>query len=93
MSKQRENAGYDLLLGEDTTPTVGEVPESDASPTNRRQGRRGDPSYTQLAGYVPKELHRRVRIALFEDGREFGELLEELFIEWLKRRDDQSTQR
>jgi hypothetical protein len=51
----------------------------------RPRGKRSDPTFDQVTAYVPRELYRRVRIALLEDdrGQEFSELVAELLAAWL----------
>ena len=49
--------------------------------------RRGDPNYQQINTYVPKEVHRAVKIELVKDNdREMSELIEELLVAWLKKK-------
>jgi hypothetical protein len=44
-----------------------------------------NPSFIKLTAYVPRELHRAVKVRLVEQGREISGLVEELVAEWLKR--------
>ena len=44
---------------------------------SRQAGRRSRTGYTQVAGYVPADLYRRVKKRLLDEERNFSELLEE----------------
>lgn len=64
-------------------PTAG--PPSPAPRKGRPPGKRSDPSFEQVTAYIPRELYRKVRIALLEDdrGQEFSELTAALLSAWL----------
>ncbi len=65
---------------------VDEVPRTaDPTPTGRA-GKRSNDEYRQISAYIRKDTHRRVKIALLEQDREFSELVEELLGEWLELR-------
>lgn len=68
----------DVAKGEEQTAgsTLGE----------RQRGKRSDPDFQQITAYIKKDTHRRVKIALLEEGegREFSELVEVLLVEWLE---------
>jgi hypothetical protein len=65
---------------------VDEVPRTaDPNPTVRA-GKRSNDEYRQISAYIRKDTHRRVKIALLEQDREFSELVEELLGEWLESR-------
>jgi hypothetical protein len=52
-----------------------------------KSSRRGDPNYQQINAYVPKDIHRAVKIELVkDDDREMSDLLEELLLAWLKKK-------
>ncbi len=58
-----------------------------AEPTpSARAGKRSNDEYRQISAYIRKDTHRRVKIALLEEDREFSELVEELLSEWLELR-------
>lgn len=57
------------------------------APTRAGGGKKRDPHYTQCNGYISRELYKRVRLALVEDERELGELLEQLLTNWLASRE------
>jgi hypothetical protein len=49
----------------------------------KRGGKRSNPDYTQIAGYIPKELQQRVKAKLFAEDGELSALLEKLLQQWL----------
>jgi hypothetical protein len=49
-------------------------------------GKRSNARYRQVSAYVRKDTHRKVKMALLEDDREFSELVEELLGGWLTSR-------
>ena len=49
-------------------------------------GKRSDGEYRQVSAYVRKDTHRKVKMALLEDERQFSELVEELLRGWLASR-------
>jgi hypothetical protein len=53
----------------------------------RAVGKRSKDNYTQVSAYVPKDLHKRVKGALIDDGRDFSELVSDLLDEWLQNRE------
>ncbi len=52
----------------------------------RRAGRRDDPDYLQTTVYLPRSLHKDVKVAMAEDERELSAIVEDLLAEWLKTR-------
>lgn len=60
--------------------------KADKRATARTTGRRNDPDYLQTTIYLPRSLHKEIKIALAEDERELSAIAEELFSEWLKTR-------
>ena len=52
----------------------------------RTGGKRSNDEYRQVSAYVRKDTHRRVKMALLEQDREFSDLVEELLNEWLDSR-------
>jgi hypothetical protein len=55
-------------------------------PRSQVAGKRGDPDYRQVSAYVRKDTHRKVKMALLEEDREFSELVEDLLWDWLAKR-------
>lgn len=49
-------------------------------------GKRSDSEYRQVSAYIRRDTHRKVKIALLEEDREFSELVEELLRDWHDRR-------
>lgn len=60
--------------------------ESPAPKSVKKTGRRSDPDYLQANSYIPRSLHRKVKIQLLQDDREFSELIEELLTTWINER-------
>ncbi len=70
-------------LAKKSTPQSAEAPA-------RAGGKKHDPNYTQVNGYVSRDLYKRVRLALIEDETELGELMERLLSQWLAEREGNS---
>ena len=49
-------------------------------------GKRSNTEYRQVSAYIRKDTHRRVKMALLEDDRQFSELVAELLENWLDER-------
>ena len=54
--------------------------------TAKTKGRRQDPNYLQTTVYLPKDLHKAVKVAMAEDNVELSGIVERLLAEWLKSR-------
>lgn len=67
-----------------TSPVLPEKPAIQ-KPT-KKAGRRSDPEYMQANSYIPKALHRKVKIQLLQDDQEFSELIEKLLTNWIDER-------
>lgn len=52
----------------------------------KTKGRRQDPDYLQTTVYLPKDLHKAVKVAMAEDNLELSGIVETLLAEWLKSR-------
>jgi len=65
--------------GEDDVGTTG-IPGA-TSP-----GKRSNVDYRQVSAYIRKDIHRRVKMALLEEDRQFSELVAELLEDWLEER-------
>lgn len=50
----------------------------------RPRAKRSDPNYMQVTAYLRRATYTAARKRLFDDGREFSELVEDLVGEWLK---------
>lgn len=55
-------------------------------PAPRERGRRSDPDYMQTTVFLPKTMHKELKVALAQDEQEFSALAESLFAEWLAKR-------
>ncbi len=49
-------------------------------------GKRSNAEYRQVSAYIRKDTHRKVKMALIEEDREFSELIGRLLEEWLDTR-------
>ncbi|MGB2925430.1 MAG: hypothetical protein WBB82_09020 [Limnothrix sp.] len=49
------------------------------------KGKRSDPSFTQVSAYIPKELHKQIKIELMDSDQDFSGLVTELLTEWLEK--------
>ncbi len=71
--RDRGNDGVEVRRPAERTPTG-------------KAGKRSNDEYRQISAYIRKDTHRRVKIALLAEDREFSELVEELLSEWLESR-------
>jgi hypothetical protein len=55
-----------------------------AGKTGRAPGKKSDPSYSQGTVYLRKDLHRTAQKLLFDDRRQFSDLVDELVSQWVK---------
>ena len=51
--------------------------------TGRPPGKKSNPSYSQVTVYLQKKVHRNARKLLFDDGRNFSDLVDELVARWV----------
>lgn len=58
-------------------------PGRPAVKTGRPPGKSSDPSYTQVTVYIRKDLHRTAQKLLFDDRRQFSDLVDELVARWV----------
>ena len=49
----------------------------------RPPGKKSNPSYSQVTVYLQKNVHRNARKLLFDDGRNFSDLVDELVARWV----------
>jgi len=82
----REKRNFGSLLG----PNTNALPESTDSvqgtgPGRKRDGKRSNPDYVQVGAHIPKDLHRQVKRRLFDQERDFGDLMTELLQAWMGR--------
>ena len=70
----------------DRSALATQTPEHLATPVISRLGAKSqNPAFVKLTAYIPRELHRAVKIRLLEQGREISDLVEVLVSDWLKR--------
>ncbi len=75
-----------LLKARDRDDTIIGVGREARTPRAAGVGKRSDDDYRQVSAYIRKDTHRRVKIALLQEEREFSELVEELLSDWLTAR-------
>ncbi|MBK9169084.1 MAG: hypothetical protein IPM24_16655 [Bryobacterales bacterium] len=98
MSKFKELFEARQIVNDADTQVSG-VARTQPADTPKRRGRppamRSDPDFLQVTAYIRKKTHRKVKIALLEDGTEgnFSELVETLLEEWLSTRSESSRTR
>ncbi len=88
----RKGSKYDGLIRsrgrgrEDIEGMVDERREAPSGGDGVTGGKRSNARYRQVSAYVRKDTHRKVKMALLEDDREFSELVEKLLGDWLASR-------
>ena len=73
-----------IFQAREMTPPPTVAPETEKGKTKKLQGKRSDPNFTQVSAYIPKDLHRRVKVELMEGDRQFSDLVTELLTQWLE---------
>lgn len=65
-----------------------ELPKADAPMVRigRPRAKRSNPEYQQVTAYIRRSTYTAARKQLFDEGREFSELVEELVAGWVKAR-------
>lgn len=85
LEQAEESLGLAALAARKEGGVIAEKePEAQTPPAPARAKKKEDE--VQLSIYVHKDLHRRVKIALAEDGRTLTGLLTEYLNDWLKNR-------
>ena len=81
----KENAFKSLISAAQASPSHSAVANQKRAKTAARRTR---PDYTQVAVYVPTELHRDVKIKLLQQvpSRNFSELVEDLLAAYMDNR-------
>lgn len=74
--ERRETTLHDGSGAGDSTGVTGATPP----------GKRSNTDYRQVSAYIRKDTHRRVKMALVEEDRQFSELVAELLEDWLDER-------
>jgi hypothetical protein len=62
--------------------TTSNIASTDKDKTNRKQSK----EYQQVNSYVPKQLYKKVKIALVEEERGISDLITELLGDWINKR-------
>lgn len=98
MTKKEPSSRFDALFGAAKLPKPLEqdTPESEQNEVDRpapdTQGsalsKGKDPNYQRTTVYLPKTMHRKLKAASAEEGREMSNVIEELIQQWLDRRKD-----
>lgn len=83
----KPNSFRSLIAASGQAPAVGSGTEA-AEPsctTARPAGKRNAPDFVQVGIYLPKQLHRKAKLALLHEGeeRDFSELIADLLAEHL----------
>ena len=85
MTKQSRFAGIADMRR--TLPGEGEreSPRDEKSPAKmgRPPGKTSNPLYAQVTVYLRKDIHRTARKLLFDEGRQFSDLVDELVSRWV----------
>jgi hypothetical protein len=84
---------FDKLLPPKNEPKA-EAPESGKTESTemqeitvrRERGKRSKGDYTQVSAYIPISTHKKVKVALIDDDRDFSELVSDLLADWLRNR-------
>lgn len=59
-----------------------EIPQ----PAEKKQAKAKNPEYVRSTFYLPKQLHRQLKMAAIDEDKEMSEIVEELVAQWLKSR-------
>jgi hypothetical protein len=65
-----------------TSNIINNMVNSDKDKSNRKQSK----EYQQVNSYVPKQLYKKVKIALVEEERGISDLITELLNDWINKR-------
>ena len=65
--------------------TKSQTSPKDEQPTKRKaKGKRSDPNFTQVSAYIPRDVHKQVKIELIDSEQDFSDLVTELLTSWLE---------
>jgi len=82
----REKRDFGSLLGPNPNARPELVTgEPSVTAGRKKEGKRSNPDYVQVGAHIPKELHRQVKRRLFDEERDFGDLMTELLQTWMGR--------
>jgi hypothetical protein len=62
---------------------VPDIPDN--KPSYEQRGKRGDPTYAQIAGMIPLELRRRFKAKVALQGEDMSRVLETLIREYVEK--------
>lgn len=83
MSKKKDSNRFDALLG------AARQQEQTPAPVEQKLTKKSkstDPDYVRTTVYLPKRLHKQLKVAAADEEREMSEILEGLVEQWLKNR-------
>ena len=88
----KSNSFRSLIAASGQTPITDNsttTPATMATAPSRTVGKRTAPDYVQVGLYLPKQLHRKAKLALLREGeeRDFSELVRDLLSEHLHKQD------
>ncbi|GET42980.1 CopG family transcriptional regulator [Microseira wollei] len=81
MTKKKDGKQFDDLFG-----AVKGGAEDIPQPTEKKQAKGNNPDYVSTTFYLPKQLHRQLKIAAVDEEREMSDIVAELVERWLKSR-------
>jgi hypothetical protein len=74
----------DKLPAEDPVSEIAPVPVSKTeTKLGRPAGKKGHPDYVQVTVYLKKSVHRTARKLLFDEGKQFSDLVDDLVGKWI----------
>lgn len=96
MTKKDSSSRFDALFGAAKLPKPAgqDAPDSEQGEDNRPDlnsldsalSKSKDPNYQRTTIYLPKAMHRKLKAASAEEGREMSNVIEELIQQWLDQR-------
>ncbi len=86
MSK-KGGSRFDGLFGAAKGKEGAIVPETSES-LDVQASKSKNPDYQRTTVYLPKTIHRKLRAAAMEEGREMSDVIEDLVKQWLESRAD-----
>lgn len=84
--KNSNSNGTAVMQDEPETPIL----RGRGRPVGHAGGKRSHPNYQQVSAYLPRQMHREIKLALLQNEiatgqkREFSTLVEDLLKEWLQ---------
>lgn len=81
MAKKKDGKQFDDLFG-----SVKGGAEDNPQPKEKKQAKGNNPEYMSTTFYLPKQLHRQLKMAAVDEGKEMSDIVAELVDRWLKSR-------